>query len=169
MRSSVLLPAAIGLALVAAGCGGSHSAGVARLTTTGSTQFPIYTPPPAPAPTATTQPISSGSINPAANQGQQSQNSGAGANNAAGAALIAAGMALMANPPTQPAGAALIASRQSFESILARIVGGISGGDFHAEPDRQTCEFCDFDARCDIARRPQWERKAEDERRVSFW
>lgn len=66
------------------------------------TQFPTYiAPPPAPAPTP--------SINPAANQGQQSQNGGAGANAAAGAALIAAGMALMSNPPTVPAGAALVA------------------------------------------------------------
>jgi hypothetical protein len=78
-------------------------------TTTAPTQFPTYIPPaPAPAPLATPA-TNNASINPAANQGKQSQDSGAGANAAAGAALMAAGMALMANPPTQPAGAALIA------------------------------------------------------------
>src|SRR5882757_7557302 len=76
-------------------------------TTTNQTPFPVATPPPAPTPTPVAP--TNASINPAANQGKQSQDSGSGANAAAGAALIAAGMALMANPPTQPAGAALIA------------------------------------------------------------
>ena len=49
------------------------------------------------------------SINPSANIGQASQNNGAGVNNAAGAALIAAGVPLLAQPPTAPMGAMLIA------------------------------------------------------------
>ena len=89
------------------------------------TQFPTYTPPPPPPTTGGViqSPTGNASINPSANQGQQSQNSGAGANNAAGAALIAAGMALMANPPTQPAGAALIAM-----GALALAQGGEDSG-----------------------------------------
>lgn len=85
----------------------SSNSATGTVTPTQTTQFPVATP--LPVPVAAPAPVSNASINPAANQGQQSQNGGAGANDAAGAALIAAGAALMANPPTQPAGAALIA------------------------------------------------------------
>jgi ATP-dependent helicase/DNAse subunit B len=61
----------------------------------------------------------------------------------------------------------LIASRAALETILGRIVGGVSGGDFHAEPGKQ-CEWCDFDPVCDGGRQRQAERKKEDERRVTF-
>ncbi len=49
------------------------------------------------------------SINPSALTGKDSQKKGAGANTAAGIALIATGTAMMANPPTVPPGAALVA------------------------------------------------------------
>ena len=48
-------------------------------------------------------------INPAANQGQQSQNGGSGANNAAGSGLMGSGAGMMANPMTIPIGIALMA------------------------------------------------------------
>jgi RecB family exonuclease len=65
-------------------------------------------------------------------------------------------------------GVDLAATRQSFDSILARIVVGVSSGDFHAEPDQRACEWCDFDPVCDIGRYRQAERKTDDERRASF-
>ena len=69
---------------------------------------------------------------------------------------------------TSLTGAELAASRESFDGVLGRIVSGSRSGDFHAEPDKQACKWCDFDAVCDIGRNRQTERKAEDERRVSF-
>jgi ATP-dependent helicase/nuclease subunit B len=65
-------------------------------------------------------------------------------------------------------GSELMASREAFDGILGRIVGGVAGGDFHAEPDRDACKYCAFDAVCDVGRQRQAERKAADERRVSF-
>jgi RecB family exonuclease len=64
-------------------------------------------------------------------------------------------------------GADLRAKWEIFEGVLGRIVSGVTSGDFHAEPGRH-CQWCDFDAACDVGRRRQSERKAEDERRVSF-
>jgi ATP-dependent helicase/nuclease subunit B len=62
----------------------------------------------------------------------------------------------------------LAASRESFDGVLGRLVGGISSGDFHAEPEKRACERCDFNPVCDVGRHRQTERKSEDERRVSF-
>ena len=76
---------------------------------TPTTQFPTLNPQPTPTPVVAPLPVSTGSINPAANTGKKSQDSGSGANTAIGAALMAAGMAMMANPPTQPQGAILMA------------------------------------------------------------
>jgi RecB family exonuclease len=65
-------------------------------------------------------------------------------------------------------GTDLVAARDRFEEVLARIVGGVEGGDFHAQPDRRECEWCDFDAVCDVGRYRQAERKQDDERRITF-
>jgi RecB family exonuclease len=65
-------------------------------------------------------------------------------------------------------GSDLVAARTTFDGVLSRIVGGVRTGDFHAEPNRQECMFCDFDAVCDAGRYRQAERKREDARRVSF-
>ncbi len=54
-------------------------------------------------------PVMTGSINPGAKEGKDSQKGGSGANAAIGAALMAAGAAMMASPPTIPPGVALMA------------------------------------------------------------
>lgn len=79
----------------------------------------LYVPPPAPPPAPVQYtnpnapnyggPAPNATINQGSNVGQASQQGGAGANNAAGAALIAAGVPLLAQPPTVPIGAMLIA------------------------------------------------------------
>lgn len=65
-------------------------------------------------------------------------------------------------------GRELDAGRESFNAVVGRIVGGVGGGDFHAEPHPNECRWCDFDSVCDIGRRRIAERKGEDERRVTF-
>ena len=54
------------------------------------------------------------------------------------------------------------------DAILGRIGDGIATGDFHAEPDTNTCRYCDFDGLCDVGRARQRDRKAQDERAQSF-
>jgi len=65
-------------------------------------------------------------------------------------------------------GSELVEGRERFDGVLERIVGGVGSGDFHAEPDKRACGWCDFDSVCDIGRRRQAARKSDDERRVSF-
>src|SRR5262245_48501504 len=67
------------------------------------------TTPGTPARTETRGNAGGSTINPGAKQGENSQKGGAGTNAGVGAALMAAGAALMANPPTMPMGAMLMA------------------------------------------------------------
>jgi len=62
----------------------------------------------------------------------------------------------------------LAARRDDLDGVLARIAGGIAGGDFHPEPDRSTCRYCNYDDLCDVGRERIAARKAEDPSRVSF-
>jgi ATP-dependent helicase/nuclease subunit B len=62
----------------------------------------------------------------------------------------------------------LTAARATFDGVLSRIVGGVRNGDFHAEPEKWACKYCDFDSLCDAARLRQADRKRDDPRRISF-
>ena len=63
----------------------------------------------------------------------------------------------------------LMARADDLEAVLQRIGDGIASGDFHAEPDPQkACRYCAFDGLCDVGRGRQRNRKAADERAVSF-
>jgi RecB family exonuclease len=65
-------------------------------------------------------------------------------------------------------GADLTAKDDGLQAILTRIGDGVASGDFHPEPGKDQCKYCDFDGLCDIGRDRQRERKADDERAVSF-
>src|SRR5262245_57125614 len=82
----------------------------------------LYVPPPEPL-KVPTPPPQNNTINQGSNVGQASQQGGAGANNAAGAALIAAGVPMLAQPPTAPMGAMLIAL-----GMMALAQGGHDSG-----------------------------------------
>lgn len=71
----------------------------------------LYVPPPEPLNVSkpNPNPNAQNTINQGSNTGKASQEGGAGANAAAGAALIAAGVPMLAQPPTAPMGAMLIA------------------------------------------------------------
>lgn len=73
--------------------------------------------------TGSSIPVMKSTINPGSQQGQASQSGGAGTNAAVGQALMSAGAALMANPPTVPAGAALMAM-----GLLAMMQSGEDSG-----------------------------------------
>ena len=63
-------------------------------------------------------------------------------------------------------GGALGAEHAGVPELLASLLDGIRGGDFHAEPG--SCRFCAFDRLCDSSRADIRSRKAADRRAIAF-
>jgi ATP-dependent helicase/nuclease subunit B len=53
-------------------------------------------------------------------------------------------------------------------ALLRELVEGVRGGDFHAQPSKDACRYCDFKGACDANRERDLERKARDPRVERF-
>ena len=59
-------------------------------------------------------------------------------------------------------GEQLALRRDDLDRVLAEFDEGMRTGDFHAEPSKEECRWCDFDSVCDARRKAIRRRKADD-------
>jgi ATP-dependent helicase/nuclease subunit B len=65
-------------------------------------------------------------------------------------------------------GAKLGDAHGGVRGLLRELVEGVRGGDFHAQPSKEACHYCDFRGACDATRERDLERKAGDPRVQRF-
>jgi RecB family exonuclease len=65
-------------------------------------------------------------------------------------------------------GAKLGDPREDVRGLLRELVEGVRGGDFHAQPSKDACRYCDFNGVCDATRERDLERKSGDPRVQRF-
>ena len=59
-------------------------------------------------------------------------------------------------------------AHEGVRALVRELVEGVRGGDFHAQPSKEACHYCDFNGVCDATRERNLERKAGDPRVQRF-